>query len=344
MQKVNKYSAGRFLQALAVGESSAGNAEAYVAATNWIDAPDLIAALKTAVAARQTSDFVGAMVPVADSFLAAMRPYSVPLQLEGLRRVPMLTRVLANTARILASAIVEGQPIPVVRATWTSATLQPKRWAGIVVQTDELLRSTQATAALAIQDDLAQAVAEAENEGFISPYVSGSVLNGASNFNGSGSTLANVDTDLKRLVDLVPGAFRAGSAFVMAKATATYLGTLRGTGGGAAYPDVGPAGGRLLGLPVIITSAMQEEGSPPTSTIGLIDPGEILWADEGRVMLDVSGDTAVQMDGAPTNNSITPTATNMVSLYQTHSTATRAIRESSWYARSGAGAYFLSAY
>jgi HK97 family phage major capsid protein len=165
------------------------------------------------------------------------------------------------------------------------------------------------------------------------------VLNGAPNFAGSGATVADVDEDLRALLDLVPGAFRPGAAFVMTMRTATFLATLRDSGGARAYPDITPQGGALLGLPVLITAACGQPGSPPTNIIGLLSPGEIFFADDGRVMLSTSNQAALKLDDAAD-----ATAGNLISMYQTHCTATKAIRESSWYARAGAGAYFVSGY
>ena len=89
-----RFTAGRYLQALAIGKGLAGNAlEVAKQQGQWIDHLDIVCALKSAVTPTETGDFPGALFPVADSFLAAMRDASIPLRLQGLRRVPMLTRI-----------------------------------------------------------------------------------------------------------------------------------------------------------------------------------------------------------------------------------------------------------
>ena len=226
-----------------------------------------------------------------------------------------------------------------LQGNWTSTTLTPRKFAGIVVQTDELLRLFSPTAALAIVDDLAQATAAAENEAFLDANEAGSVLYGQSSFTATGTALANVDTDLAHLASLVKGASAPGASFVMCKQTATYLGLLRGTGGAPAFPNVGPAGGELLGLQVLISSAAEDADSPSSKIIALLSPSEILWADEGRVILTTSSNASLQMSDSPAAG-----ATNTVSLWQSNCTATKAIRESAWYARAGAAAYFRVAY
>ena len=86
----NRYTAGRFLQAHAMGNGDLNSAAVYAEHQHhWLDQRQIVQALKTAVTSMGTGDYPAALVPVADSFLAAMRSYSIPLQLAGLRRAPM---------------------------------------------------------------------------------------------------------------------------------------------------------------------------------------------------------------------------------------------------------------
>lgn len=344
--QANRYTAGRFLQALVMGKGSPMSALAWAEGQgNWLDRSQVVGGLKAAVQGYTSADFPGALSPIADSFLAAMRSDSIPLRLAGLRRVPMFTRIFVNSQGAVAAQVAEGAAIPVLRGDWSAVTLTPKKHAGIVVQTDELAKSTSPTAPLALIDDLVKAVAEAENLGFCGFDTVGSVLYGAPSFTGTGAAVANVDADLLRLVGLVPGAFRDGAAFLMDTDSSTFLSLLRGSGGATAYPDIGPQGGTLLGLPVLITSAMQQVGSPATHAIGLLSPSEIFWADEGVVQLTTSIQAALEMDDAPTGNAATGTAASgVVSMWQSNAVAARAIRESSWYARAGSGAFFITGF
>ena len=76
-----------------------------------------------------------------------------------------------------------------------------------------------------------------------------------------------------------------------------------------------------------------------TRIIAFVTPSEILWADEGNVILMTSNAAALEM-----SDSHSPAATNMVRMWQYNCTATRAVRESAWFARAGAGAYLRVAY
>jgi len=340
------------LIALAIAKGDFGHAIAFTESqAHWADRPQVSTALKAAAGGLGTADYPAApMRPVAESFLHSMRGFSVPMRLTGsMRAVPMFTRVFTNPvgAFALAARVAEGAPIPVLKGNWTATVLKPVKHAGLIVVTKELVQSASATGNAALTDDLAQAVAEAENESFIAPGQTGSLLSaGVSNspFTATGSAVANVDADLKRLVDQVPGASNPGAAFVMCKETATFLSLLRGSGGGAAYPTITPQGGTLLGLPVLITAACEVGGSPVGRVIGLIDPGSIHWADEGQVELNASTQASLQQDDAPTQNSLTPAPTNIVSMFQADAVALRAVRYSAWYARAGAASHFISGY
>ena len=339
----NKHTAGRYLQALALAKGNLMLAEHEVRG-EWLDRGQIVAALKAAVPGLDSGDMPAAMEPIAESFLAAMRDVSVPLRLQdSLRLVASDVRIYVNGGRVLGVGVAEGAPIPVLRGSWDNTILRPRAFAAIAVQTLELAKTLTVEGTRAFISDLLSAVAEAENNAFVSPWISDSVLEGTPNFASSGSAVANIDTDLAHLVELVPGAFRPGTAFVMCKDTATFLGTRRGTGGAAAYPGVGPLGGELLGVPVLITSAAEQESSPPTRIIGLIDANEIFYLDDG-VELTASQQAALQMDSAPTNEPTTPTATTMVSMWQAGAVALRGVRRANWYARVGAGAYFTAGY
>jgi len=330
----SRFTAGRYLHALAMG----GRAYAETR-VDWLDRAQIVKALS--IEPLTTGDFGGgALVPIANAFLEALRPFSVALQLAPyMRATPLLTRVFASTAGIQASQIAEGAGIPVLRGTWETTTLLPRKIAAIAVATGELLKSASPTAALAIVNDLAAALGQAENEAFIGPDAADSVLHDAPSFAGSGSALSNIDADLKRLVDLVAGSFRAGCAFVMTKESATFLSLIRGSGGYLAYPNIGPQGGSLMQLPVLISSACERLGSPQTRIVGLLDPSRIFWGDNGEVVLSLSERGALQM-----TDDATSAAGHTVSLWQTAAIATKAVRRCGWLAGPNAGAFFVAGY
>lgn len=341
----NPTTAGRFLQCMSVGKNNAHVAKSFAESQGqWSDRSQLVNVFKSITEATGTDDYHSAYIPISEAFLLAMRSYSVPARLANLKKVPMLCRLYLNSNGVTSVRVVEGAAVPVMRGTWATETLRPIKHSALVVETNELIRSASHLAQAAIVFDLAEATAEAENLSFVSPDQAGSALYGAPHFTGSGASLTNVDADLKRLVDLVPGASRPGAAFVMTKESATVLSLMRGTGGQNAYPLVTPQGGELLGMPVLITSACTLAGSPTTRIVGLLDPSRIFWADDGKVVLNTSTQALLEMASDPVSDSLAGTPANAVSMFQTDSCALLATRESSWFATTGSGAYFVAGF
>jgi hypothetical protein len=341
---VNKYTCGRYLAALAVAKGDPLVAMAYAESQGqWLDRSSVVSSLKTAVGALADGD-LGAS-PAADAFLNVLRDYSVPLRLEGLRRAPMRTRILQATTGTTAGEITEGTAIPPASQVWGAVTLTPRKFAAMTVQSMELVQSASPAAAIALQEDLAGAVGDVENRKFCAPWESGSVLYGASNFNESGTSGQHIGADLSSLAALVPGAYRGG-AWLMHPDTAAYIGGLGAVTGSPTFGNVGPAGGVLLGLPVITTTAMGQVGSPASRAIGLIAPSEIFYADDGSVQLTASMQASIEMTDTPTGDASDGTqgVTSVVSMFQAGAVALRAIRTTSWKARAGSGAYFSVSY
>lgn len=82
-------------------------------------------------------------------------------------------------------------------------------------------------------------------------------------------------------------------------------------------------------LQVIGKTGVTLIASQYASCVSLIDAGNLMMNNSGSVVKAYrEGD--VQMDDAPTNDSVTPTATTLVSLWQTHSVAYAAVTYLSW--------------
>jgi HK97 family phage major capsid protein len=214
--------------------------------------------------------------------------------------------------------------------------------AGIVVVTQELARFSSPAAELVVRDDMAAQMQYFLDQQFIDPSIAAvsnvspaSVLNGASNVRQAAAawtSMANVLTDVK--VFLTTFATNEiplnGAYWVMTPDTALSIGLLLNTGGTAfAFPEIDVNGGTFLGLPVITSNSVPHSTSAG-AIIALIKPNEVFLADDGGVNITVSGEASLNMDSAPTNNSATPTATSVVSMFQTDSLAIRAERFINW--------------
>jgi hypothetical protein len=87
------------------------------------------------------------------------------------------------------------------------------------------------------------------------------------------------------------------------------------------------SGGTFQGLPVMTSEYVGDY-------IVIMNASDIWFADDGGVNIDMSTEASLQMvggdDEGSTQNSITPTATSVVSLWQTNSVGFRAERTLDW--------------
>jgi HK97 family phage major capsid protein len=213
--------------------------------------------------------------------------------------------------------------------------LEPLSVSVNVVETLELVRSSAPSAESILARDVANAQAQALDEAFINPQNAGianvkpaSISYGVTTFHSSGSTLAQIDSDLSLLIQALndAGSDLQWATFVLRPRTALYLSALRGTGGAPAFPQMGVKGGVLLGLPAIVSSASPSDvGSPAEGgEITLLDPSQILVADDGGGALEISEQTSVAMLDNPTSPS------TLVSMWQTDSVVLKVTRYANW--------------
>jgi hypothetical protein len=101
------------------------------------------------------------------------------------------------------------------------------------------------------------------------------------------------------------------------------------------FPDVNMNGGTLQGMPVITTEHVGYNQDSPVENrwVALVNASDIYLADEGGVDVAMSTEASLQMDDAPTMASDAPTATSVVSLWQTNSVGFRAERTINWLRR-----------
>lgn len=62
----------------------------------------------------------------------------------------------------------------------------------------------------------------------------------------------------------------------------------------------------------------------------LVNAPDIYLADDGGVAVDMSREASLEMESEPVGDSVTPTPTEMVSMFQTNSVAIRAERWINW--------------
>ena len=135
----------------------------------------------------------------------------------------------------------------------------------------------------------------------------------------------------------------SSAVWIMHPSTALALSMMtNATTGLREFPGVDfVTGGTFEGLPVIVSTSVPGSAGAGYDVI-LAVQNEILLA-EGGLSIDASREASLEMNDAPTNNSVTPTATTLVSLWQSGSVAIKAIRGITWVRRRPTAVYRISA-
>jgi len=268
----------------------------------------------------------------------------------SLRRIPFNTRIIGQTSGGAGYWVGEGAPKPLTAFDYSAVELRWAKVANIAVLTEELLRFSTPSAERMTRDALAAALIERLDLDFITPSKAAvanvspaSITNGVTPIVSTGTTEANLRTDLKALwASYITNNIDPSSAvYIMNPRTALSVSLMQNPLGQSSFPGLTMNGGTLLGVPVIVSNYV------PVATAGalviLANASDIYLADDGQVSIDASREASLQMDNAPTNNSATATPTTVVSMFQTNSVALRAERYINWAKRRPQAVAFLSA-
>jgi len=305
--------------------------------------PEVNLALKAAVAAGTTQDATWAaplvqLQEMQSEFVEFLRPQTLLGQLEGrLRRVPFNIKFTRQTAGTTGTFVGEGLPKPLGKMDFELLSLTWAKAATIIVLTEELLRFSNPNAEVLARDDLAAGIARYLDLRFIDPAYAGvanvspaSITNGITAIASTGTSVAAITADIATaLKAMAANNINLGSlVWIMSPSVAIDLSLKRTAQDLFAFPDVSATGGRFLGYPVIVSNNVALSASPTEAFVVLLDPSNIMIADDGGVTIDMSSEASLQMDGAPDSP---PTAsTVMVSLWQSNMVALRAERFINW--------------
>jgi HK97 family phage major capsid protein len=204
--------------------------------------------------------------------------------------------------------------------------------AAISVLTEELLRLSTPAADLLVRDLLTGALVEHQDLSFVDPTkaaVSGvspaSITNGVTAVAASGVDAEAVRTDVKALMQKFIDAKVAPTTgvWMMNPSMALALSMMYDALGRAEFPGITMLGGTFMGFPVIVSEQIA------ATDISMVVASE-LYLSEDSILLDASREASILMDTAPNMNSGTPTAAQMVSMFQTNQQAIRAERYVHW--------------
>lgn len=350
----------RFAKAMYLAEGNPLHAEEIIKQhKGWADQRDgLIELTKAAVAAGDTttsgwaSELVYAQNLV-NEFIEYLRPMTIIGQIDNWRRVPFNVRMGSMTGGTTGYWVGQGAPIPMSKGTTSSTSLGITKAAGLAALDEELVRSSSPSAEALIRDDLAKAVAAISDTSLIDPNQGGqaniqpaSLTYSATAVAATGTNYAALSADIQTLIGTMTDTDVDVSAvtLVMAPRTALALSLMVTSLGQQQFPTMTATGGRLFGFRVIVSRYVASiTGSPDFGRmIVAINAPEVFLADEGQVAIDVSREASIQMLDNPTNTSTgSTTATTMVSMFQTHSVALKAVRFINWTKRRSTACQYI---
>lgn len=230
-------------------------------------------------------------------FHEQIREASVYGRLAGLRKVEFGVRSNRITNGATGYWVGQARPKPISFAAVDGSTLDSRKVAAIIVLTQESVKFAGAVTEAALQRDLQRAVVDTWDEAFLDVANAGipdempaSITYGAPAIAATGDPAA----DVAALIAAFDGDF-ASAYFITDPKTAAHLAMIQ-AGGTFAFPDVGPRGGSILGIPVL-TSRASPRGVGG-GQIALVDPTGIMAADIATEIAK-SEHASLQMDDAP---------------------------------------------
>ena len=255
-----------------------------------------------------------------DALLALSRPRTIIGRLADLRRAPFNVSVPAQTSGAAFNWSGQGLPKPIGDAAFESVVLGHAKGSGILIISEELARARTLAAETALRDELVAGLTQFFDQQFVDPAVAAvsnvspaSILNGVTDIPSSGDPHTDITTLVSVFVTASPDT--SALAFLMSPTNAVVLAA---TGD---FPDVELDGGRIFGVPVVTSSALG-------SNIALIDPRQILLADDGQMDLSVSRQASVQMNTTPDDPATASTV--LTSLWQNNLVGIRVERQINW--------------
>jgi HK97 family phage major capsid protein len=248
------------------------------------------------------------------AFVNTMQTQSVFFRLltdNALVKVPLRTRVAFTASPPVGVVVPEGAAKPLAAAPFTTLTLEPvKAVSRPEVLTNEMLNDVGSAGQQHIARRLRAAVAGAADAAFLDAIVS----TGTPSAPSSGTAATNAWKDLRAAQLLVASAGVGNYYWVCAPDVASKASTLADSAGAAAFPAMSAQGGELANLPCVVSS-----GVAP-GELYLLD-GSGIVGNSDTVETREASQASVQMSDTPNMSSAVPTPAQMVSLWQTNSTA-----------------------
>ncbi len=273
---------------------------------------------------------------MASEFIELLRPETILGKMTP-RQVPSNIRIPKANTGTTSGWIGEGKAAPVTNAAYADLTIGEHKIGAIAVFTEELLRRSEPSAEALVRDDMLATIASSIDLAFIDAANAGianvkpaAITNGASATAASGTTAAAVRADVATAYKkfIVANHPLATAVWILHPSTALSLSMMRNVNGAKEFEGLSMSGGVLEGLPVITSTNVPGDATAGYSVV-LAVQNDILVA-EGGLTIDASREASLEFDSAPTGDAKTPTAAQLVSLWQTGSVAIKAVRGVTW--------------
>lgn len=315
--------------------------------------------MKAAVAGATTTDatWAGPLVAYntyAGDFVEFLRPKTIIGQfgvgnIPALRRVPFNVHIKGQTSGGNGYWVGQGAPKPVTKFDFNDTYHGWFKVAGISVATDEMIRFSDPAIEVLVRDGLAGALSQRMNTDFVDYTFAGSanvspasIFYGATAVPSSGNDADAIRADIVALEETGDAADNSldEAVLIMHPRTARKVGAMTNALGQLEFPGLTKSGGVLMGNPVITSTSVPYDSSG--AIVGMVNASDVWYSDDGQATVDFSNQASIQMLDNPTNNSATGTATTLVSMFQTDSTAFRAHRFANWSRRRESGVAYLT--
>lgn len=268
----------------------------------------------------------------------------------SLNRIPFNVTIKGQTSGGTAGWVGEGKGKPLTKADFNAINLGWAKVAAISVLSNELIRFSSPSAERLVRDMLVGAVNERLDIDFINPAktaVAGvspaSITNGATSIASSGNDAESIRNDIRALwAPFITARNPPRTAvYIMDSLTALAVSQLQNPLGQSEFPGLTMNGGMLLGVPVIVSDHLPRNAGG--GIVVLVNAQDVYLSDDGQVTLDASQEASLEMVDNPTQDSGAGTGAELVSMFQTNSTAFRAERYINWGRRRNSGVAYLTA-
>ncbi|MEM9388352.1 MAG: phage major capsid protein [Pseudomonadota bacterium] len=262
-----------------------------------------------------------------------------------LREVPANVTIKGQDGAGTGYWVGESKAIPVTAMDFDDVTLKPLKAAALAVVSNELLRDSSPAAEALVRDALVEAASQRIDNTFLSDVAEvtdvspAGLLNGLTAITSSGTDGDALRNDIKALyAPFITAKNASGLVLVMPPVLAKAISLMTNDLNQFEFAELNTDGGMLLGDRVVTGDNVA------TDRMILLKPSDIYKIGDGGIQVSMSRDAMIEMDTAPTGDTQAPTAAsaNMVSMFQSESTAIKVVRSLNFAKRRASAVAYLT--